>query len=299
MMGVGGAKGKKESVQEGAGSVITQTGSVRVAASQSNNVIRETSWEEPEEPATDASLGATTDASLGTTTDASVKYNKSTMEGGGCVNTQTGSVRVAASQSNIVVAEDSLEMGSKQQTDANLVATLEVDLQTDASMPSSAEEVVMMVGSKQHPSHHSEGSHPPQSPPTIAEKGVEGGDGGGVSVTKDIGTDASLGMESSNTKKSTVRGRRCVNTQTGSVRVAVSQSNNVIFGHTVDTALYNGGVYDKIVPRPEVYHLAIIEPFLARGSRKQNILPSHFEYFCIFVKKGLRGPKGAENCHEK
>ena len=88
-MGVGGARGKKESVQEGAGSVNTQTGPVRVAASQSNNVIRETSWEEPGEPATDANLGATTDASLGTTTDASVKYNKSTMEGGGSVNTQT------------------------------------------------------------------------------------------------------------------------------------------------------------------------------------------------------------------
>ena len=65
----------------------------------------------------------------------------------------------------------------------------------------------------------------------------------------------------------------------------------------LSTALYNGGVYDKIVPRPEVYYLAIIEPFLARGSRKQNILLSHFEYFCIFVKRGLRGPKGAEDCH--
>ena len=34
--------------------------------------------------------------------------SKASKEGGGCVNTQTGSVRVAASQSNIVRPEDSL-----------------------------------------------------------------------------------------------------------------------------------------------------------------------------------------------
>ena len=51
------------------------------------------------------------------------------------------------------------------------------------------------------------------------------------------------------------------------------------------------------MPRPEVKHLAIIEPFLARRSSKQNILPSHFAYFSIFVKRGLRVLKGAEDFH--
>ena len=51
------------------------------------------------------------------------------------------------------------------------------------------EENMMVVGSQEYPPHHSEGSHPLQSPPTIAEKGVEVGNVGGVSFTEDDGQD--------------------------------------------------------------------------------------------------------------
>ena len=49
------------------------------------------------------------------------------------------------------------------------------------------EENMMEVGSQYYQLLYSEGSYPPQSPPTIAEKGVEGGNVGGMSFTEDDG----------------------------------------------------------------------------------------------------------------
>jgi hypothetical protein len=231
VMGVGGARRKKKSVQEGEGSVNTQTGSVRVAASQSNIVIAETPREES---VTDASLGATTNASLGATTDASLgqEYIKSTMEGGGCVTTQTGSVRVAASQSNTIVAEDSLKESSSKQTDVSLVASLGDAEKTDASLGSSVDRASGVsdvgLGKKNNPSSDA-------SLDTNISSEVTG-------ASLDANTDASLG---SSDMKSTVRGRGCVNTQTGSVRVAVSQSNTLIFGHAVESNFGQSGGRDS------------------------------------------------------
>ena len=137
---------------------------------------------------------------------------------------------------------EDVEMGTYEEWLEGELLEMGIDWEQDDLVHK--EENMMVVGSQQYPPHHSEGSYPPQSPPTIAEKGVEGGDGGGVSVTKDVGTDASLEKERCNIKKSTVGGRRCVNTQTGSVRVAVSQSNNVIFGHTVEYSFGQSGGRD-------------------------------------------------------
>ena len=78
-----------EASGEGGGSVNTLTGSVRVAASQSNTICQP-----------DASLSVS-EASL---EGESSKF-KPSGEGGGSVNTLTGSVSVAASQSNTVCEE--------------------------------------------------------------------------------------------------------------------------------------------------------------------------------------------------
>ena len=95
-----------KTTMEGGGCVTTQTGSVRVADSQSNIVRPDANLKEGSITSTDASQ----DANLGKNcarTDASLGGSifKTSMVGGGCVNTQTGSVRVAASQSNTVIPE--------------------------------------------------------------------------------------------------------------------------------------------------------------------------------------------------
>ena len=102
--GVGGSRGSLKGgkaiskfVKGGGGCVNTQTGSVRVAASQSNTVIPDVSLEEFDRAVPQSLV------------EKEKVENLVQEEGGGCVNTQTGSVRVAASQSNTVIHDVSLE----------------------------------------------------------------------------------------------------------------------------------------------------------------------------------------------
>ena len=91
-MGVVGASGRKRSMKEGEGCVNTQTGSVSVAASQSNNV-RTGTRQGMSSTTTDASLGevdATTDARVGEIsprTDASMGASTNASQGQSNVKT--------------------------------------------------------------------------------------------------------------------------------------------------------------------------------------------------------------------
>ena len=80
---------------------------------------------------------------------------------------------------------EDVEMGTYEEWLEGELLEMGIDWEQDDLVHK--EENMMVVGSQQYPPHHSEGSYPPQSPPTIAEKGVEGGNVGGMSFTEDDG----------------------------------------------------------------------------------------------------------------